>query len=175
MTGYFQTALVDGMMGQGFTPTALQRLYNNDFGYYLHLHGSPLFYDRHGITYKRDRHQLNQMLLDGYDHIVLTHVRHKRSVIGASLVLSTYWNYLNFCLAESEEIIVFGYSGYYDHLNELIAAHAQVKHLVIVEWTGAGRTQQERMQYWSQKLCGQRFHLWRLDNILQFNSWNYIY
>jgi hypothetical protein len=43
MAGYFHTTLVDGMVGNGFSSQALERLYNNTFGYYLHLNGSPCF------------------------------------------------------------------------------------------------------------------------------------
>jgi hypothetical protein len=106
---------------------------------------------------------------------VLTHVRHKRSVIGASTVLSAYWNYLNFSLNESEEIIVFGYSGDDEHLNDVIAAHGQSKHIVIVEWGGLDQTEQQRLWYWSQKFKSNNFHLWHLPNILTFTQWDHTY
>lgn len=175
MAGYFRTTLVDGMVGNGFSSQALERLYNNTFGYYLHLHGSPLFFDHHGLARKRDRHELNPFSPEGSDHIVLTHVRHKRSVIGASMVLSAYWNYLNFSLNESEEIIVFGYSGDDEHLNDVIAAHGQSKHIVIVEWNGLDQTEQQRLWYWSHKFKSKNFHLWRLPNVLTFTQWDQLY
>ncbi|EGH22120.1 MULTISPECIES: SIR2 family protein [Pseudomonas syringae group] len=175
MAGYFHTTLVDGMVANGFSSDALTRLYNNDFGYYLHLHGSPLFFDHHGLARKRDRHQLNPFSPEGSDHIVLTHVRHKRSVIGASTVLSTYWNYLGLSLNESQEIIVFGYSGDDDHLNDVIAAYAQSRHIVIVEWSGVNQTEAQRLAFWSQKFKTGNFHLWRLPNVLTFTQWDHIY
>lgn len=175
MGGYFNTTLVDGMVGAGFSSEALERWYNNTFGYYLHLHGSPLFFDHHGLARKRERHELNPFSPEGSDHIVLTHVNHKRSVIGASVVLSAYWNYLNFSLNESEEIIVFGYSGEDDHLNDLIAAHGQSKHIVIVEWSGIGQAQQQRINYWAQKFKTNNFHLWYLPSVLDFTQWDYRY
>lgn len=175
MAGYFDTVLVDGMVTAGFSSEALVRLYNNNFGYYLHLHGSPLFFDHHGFARKRDRHELNPFSPEGSDHIVLTHVRHKRSTIGASMVLSTYWNYLNISLNESQEIIVFGYSGDDDHLNDVIAAHAQSKHIIIVEWSGLNQTQEQRLEYWSQKFKTVNFHHFYLQNILDFNQWGRIY
>jgi hypothetical protein len=91
------------------------------------------------------------------------------------MVLSTYWNYLNFSLSESEEIIVFGYSGDDEHLNDVIAAYAQSKHIVIVEWNGLGQSQQQRTWYWSQKFKTNNLHHWYLSNILEFNSWDRIY
>lgn len=175
MVDYYRTTLVDGMVTGGFSSDALERKYNNTFGYYLHLHGSPLFFDRDGLARKRDRHQLNPFSPEGSDHIVLTHVRHKRSVIGASMVLSTYWNYLNFCLNESEEIIVFGYSGGDSHLNDVIAAHAQSKRIVIVEWSGLDQTVEQRKWYWSQRFKTNNFRLWYMPNILDFNAWENAY
>jgi hypothetical protein len=175
MADYFNTTLVDGMMGDGFSSEAMARRYGNTFGYYLHLHGSPLFFDHHGIARKRDRHQLNPFSPEGSDHIVLTHVRHKRSVIGASAVLSAYWNYLNFCLNESEEIIVFGYSGDDVHLNDVIAAYAQSRHVVVVEWNGAGTNDQQRHWFWTQKFKTTNLHHWYLPNILAFTNWEYRY
>lgn len=175
MVDYFNTTLVDGMMGDGFSSEAMARRYGNTFGYYLHLHGSPLFFDHHGIARKRERHQLNPFSPEGSDHIVLTHVRHKRSVIGASAVLSAYWNYLSFCLNESEEIIVFGYSGEDVHLNDLIAAYAQSRHVVVVEWNGAGANGQQRHWFWTQKFKTTNLHHWYLPNILAFTNWEYRY
>jgi len=175
MANYFNTSLVDGMVAGGFSSDALERRYGNTYGYYLHLHGSPLFFDHHGLARKRERHELNQFSPEGSDHIVLTHVRHKRSVIGASIVLSTYWNYLNFSLNESEEIIVFGYSGDDDHLNDVIAAYAQSKHIVIVEWNGLDQTKQQREWYWLQKFKTRNFHHCYLPNILDFTEWDHRY
>lgn len=172
MRGYFDTTLVDGMVGGGFSSEALVRRYGNDYGYYLHLHGSPLFYDRHGLACKRERHELNPFSPEGSDHIVLTHVRHKRSVIGASVVLSAYWNYLNLCLNESEEIIVFGYSGDDDHLNDVITAHGQSKHIVVVEWGGLNQAQQQRWTYWSQKFQTTNLHHYYPQSILDFVQWD---
>lgn len=175
MGTYNTTTLVDGMVAAGFSSDALVRLYNNNFGYYLHLHGSPLFFDHHGLARKRDRDELNPYSPEGSDHIVLTHVRHKRSVIGSSMVLSTYWNYLNLSLNESQEIIVFGYSGEDSHLNDVIAAYAQSKHIVIVEWSGIGQTLDQRLDYWARKFKTRNFHLHYLPNILTFTNWGHIY
>lgn len=175
MVDYFRTTLVDGMMGEGFSSEAMARRHGNTFGYYLHLHGSPLFFDHHGIARKRERHQLNPFSPEGSDHIVLTHVRHKRSVIGASAVLSAYWSYLSFCLNESEEIIVFGYSGDDVHLNDVIAAYAQSRHVVVVEWSGAGTNHQQRHWFWTQKFKTTNLHYWYLPNILAFTNWEHRY
>ena len=87
------------------------------------------------------------------------------------MVLSAYWNYLNFCLNESEEIIVFGYSGDDLHLNDVIAAYAQSRRVVVVEWSGSGATEQQRRWFWTQKLKTNNLQHWYLPNILAFNQW----
>lgn len=163
--------LVDGMLDAGFSEDNLVRMYGNRFGYYLHLHGSPLFYDdHHGMARKMTRDQLDMSSARISNHIVLDHVRHKRSVIGSSYVLSTYWDYLSACCHEAQEIIVFGYSGLDTHLNEVLAAYAQSKSVRVVEWQGAG-SPANRERFWRGILKTDEFDLDHLDNILTFSDW----
>lgn len=162
--------LIDGMRDAGFSEENLTRRFGNNFGYYLHLHGSPLFYDRNGVTYKMTRDQLGMLSTRISNHIVLDHVKHKRSVIGSSYVLSTYWDYLLRCCHEAQEIIVFGYSGCDFHLNEALAAYAQSTSIRVVEWSGAGTTQ-NREEFWRKVLKTNEFDLDRLENILTFTNW----
>jgi hypothetical protein len=46
----FSGQLVDGFTSSGFDSSNLVRLYGRNFGYYMHLHGSPLFKDIGGLT-----------------------------------------------------------------------------------------------------------------------------
>ncbi len=161
--------LVDGMLSSGFLPDAMERKFGNNFGYYLHLHGSPLFVNQGAEIKKLSREQLTLERDEASEHIVLTHVKHKPSVIAASYALSTYWDYLQFALSEAEEIILFGYSGLDDHLNVLLRPYLNTKPLRVVEWAGAGE-QQEREQYWSNAL-GQAVSVTRLANITDFTAW----
>lgn len=161
--------LIDGMVDHGFSADNLERLYDRDFGYYLHLHGSPLFINSNGGIKKLPRDQLTLDDKRIGRHIVLTHVKHKPEVIAASDALSTYWGYLRFCIAESNEIILFGYSGLDTHLNVMIRPYLKEKKLTIVEWEGAGDSQ-DRNMYWKQKL-GKAPHLVQLANITEFNDW----
>lgn len=171
MNDGYRGYLVDGMIDGGFGAETLERRYGNDFGYYLHLHGSPLFYDdRRGAARKMTRDMLTMNSAEISNHIVLTHVIHKRSVIGASEVLSTYWDYLNDCCHEAEEIIVFGYSGGDVHLNNVLAAYARTAAIRVVEWRGAG-TQLQREEYWAQILRTEHFNLVRMENVLDFDDW----
>ncbi|TMO35965.1 hypothetical protein CWC26_16915 [Pseudoalteromonas sp. S4488] len=165
----YQGYLVDGMLGGGFSSEAMERMYGNNFGYYLHLHGSPLFVNRNDEIVKLPRHRLSVDRNEASEHIVLTHVKHKPSVIAASSALSTYWDYLRFALSEATEVILFGYSGFDNHLNMLLRPYLNAKALRIVEWSGAGE-QQEREQYWESKL-GQAVAVVRLDNVTEFVDW----
>lgn len=171
MAGGYRGYLVDGMVDSGFAESRLQRRWGNNFGYYLHLHGSPLFYDdRYGVAHKMTRDMLTMSSRAISNHIVLTHVTHKRSVIGASEVLSTYWDYLQDCCHEAQEIIVFGYSGLDTHLNDVLAAYARTAGVRVVEWEGAGG-QEERERYWEHVLRTEHFDLIRMRNVLDFTDW----
>lgn len=168
----YSGSLVDGFWkSSGFNASHLQRQGNNSFGYYMHLHGSPLFRDTiHGWTAKLDRSAFNLSKIFASKHIVLTHIPHKPSVITASGVLSTYWNYLILSLSEVNEIILFGYSGCDTHLNQLLKVHANSKSKKIVEWDGDGQTIQHRQQFWDSEL-GANVTLQRMPDITQFTSW----
>lgn len=161
--------LVDGMLDAGFSPDALERKYDNIFGYYLHLHDSPLFVHNNGRVFKLSRHQLTIDRDEPSEHIVLTHIKRKPSVIAASNVLSTYWDYLQFALFESEEIILFGYSGLDTHLNVLLRPYLTSKALRVVEWSGAGE-QIERERYWESTL-GRAVPVIRMNRIIEFTDW----
>lgn len=158
--------LVDGMLKQGFASKALERKYKNEFGYYLHLHGSPLFVNRPQGAVKLKLEELTLDKNEDSEHIVLTHIKRKPSVIAASHVLSTYWNYLQIALSESEEIILFGYSGLDTHLNLLLRPYCSLKTVRVVEWSG---NLGNRESYW-QGILGQA-EVTRLDNISEFVDW----
>ena len=161
--------LVDGMLSKGFDSEALERMYKKNFGYYLHLHGSPLFVNKNGKVKKLSRDDLTIEGNEVGEHLVLTHVKHKPSVIAASDVLSTYWNYLHFTLREAQEIILFGYAGLDDHLNKVIRPYLNTKALTVVEWSGAGG-KEEREKFWLDKL-GKTRSIKHLDNITDFTQW----
>jgi hypothetical protein len=170
---YQSTCLVDGMINAGFSSGAMERRYANNYGYYLHLHGSPLFVNRDENVQKLHRDKLTLETSEASEHIVLTHVEHKPSVIAASRVLSTYWDYLRFALSEVEEVILFGYSGRDTHLNNLLRPYCVLKQLRVVEWSGAGdAATRDRDNYWKDKLALEnvkKMKVIRLDNITDFN------
>ncbi|WP_323970050.1 DUF4917 family protein [Aeromonas veronii] len=161
--------LVDGMLDQGFSSDALERRFGRTFGYYLHLHGSPLFINRNQEILKLSRNQLTIDVDEASEHIVLTHVKHKPSVIAASRALSTYWDYFQFAISEAEEVILFGYSGLDKHLNLLLRPYLTTKPIRVIEWSGAGQ-QDERDRYWRATL-NRATTVVRLDNITDFTDW----
>lgn len=165
----YEGYLVDGMLNQGFSSEALERKYGKSFGLYLHLHGSPLFVNKDNKTVKLPRWELTADVDEASEHIVLTHVKHKPSVISASHLLSTYWEYLHFALLEAEEIILFGYSGLDEHLNIILRPYFSSKKWCVVEWSGAGE-KSRRKAYWSTTF-GHKATVVSLDNITDFTQW----
>ncbi len=162
----YDGALIDGVLDNGFTPENLERKYGKRFGYYLHLHGSPLFYNRGRSILKFTRAVISGEPDECSRHIVLTHVKHKKSVIAASPILSAYWEYLHFALNESEEVILVGYSGLDIHLNQLIKLQARTQRIRVVEWNGSGHD----LAYWHRQL-GRVDEVVDLPDILSFTDW----
>lgn len=167
MSGY-DGALVDGFLSSGFRAENLERKYSRDFGYYLHLHGSPLFFDRDGSALKFAQRELASATDTISSHIVLTHFRHKTSVITASDVLLAYWLKLVEAVKESSEVVLFGYSGKDQHLNSLLTNSSVA--VRVVEWAGAGG-EDERQRYWSKQIS-REVRVVRLESILDFTDWS---
>ncbi|WP_185759842.1 SIR2 family protein [Vibrio pectenicida] len=159
--------LIDGFWASaGFDEDHLNRHNINRHGWYMHLHGSPLFIRNEKVM------GVSRDFLDPEDesHIVLTCVPHKPLIIDSSHILSSYWRRLDKAFDESDKIILFGYSGDDIHLNERIKLRKEEKELLIVEWSGAGRIDR-RKRDWRRKVGFDRFELVQLDNILDFISW----
>ena len=165
----FNGSLVDGITHAGFNSAHLERKWGNDFGYYLHLHGSPLFKNRNGVINKLSRFELNPRQIEPSSHIVLTHIRHKPAVISSSEILNSYWQHLHFSLSESSEVVLFGYSGLDKHLNDLLSMFSQRLQFKVVEWAGSG-SHQQREVFWNGALR-QGVNLIHFDNILNFEQW----
>lgn len=165
----YNGSLVDGFHDAGFDKENLERRCGNRFGYYLHLHGSPLFVDRRRRTIKLRQFALAEQTDTVSSHIVLTHFEHKIAVISASDVLLSYWQLLAEAIDESEEVILFGYSGADIHLNLMLKSMSEVP-VRVVEWAGSG-DEVNRLRYW-RRLLGRKISLVHLDNILEFSQWN---
>lgn len=170
--------LLDGFVPH-FDPSHLDRWYPLRQSFYLHLHGSPLYYSTNGGVLRKS--QLNALpLIEGHSstHIVLTEVKHKTTVIGSSVILQEYWRRLEEAMKEADSLLLFGYGGGDIHLNNLVAKYFQDKTVEIVERkhseydTGEGK--KNRLSFWKdalgvqEKICA----FW-LGNILEHTRWDY--
>lgn len=164
--------LFDGFDGSKFDRRNMFRP-RGQGAFYMHLHGCPLFADRakskpHRLTEATLR--LNhQSLRNVGRHIVLTHFRHKPTIISSSEILKTYWEFLQIAIEESSEILLFGYSGNDLHLNRLIAQTRDDKNVRVVEWLGSG-TKDQRGKFWREQLGGD-VDLKLMEDVLGFTDW----
>lgn len=168
----YSGCFIDGFLASGFKPENLVRRSPSELGWYLHLHGSPLFIDNKKVT-DIGREYLRP---DSRCHIVLTHFRHKKSVINSSNILSEYWLKFEIAMDESDCIMLFGYSGCDDHLNDLVHSRSNEKLIRIVEWLGVSEENKEifyydRIKYWIKKLRTNNFELIHVGDLLKFSSW----
>lgn len=170
ITDGYSGYLVDGILRTGFNEDHLERRFNNDFGYYLHLHGSPLFYENNRVIHKNNINSLDIDNCYPSKHIVLTHIKHKPSVIANSEILSTYWRYLHLALSEVDEVILFGYSGLDIHLNKLLKMNSKTKFFRVIEWSGTGDID-ERYSFWQNEISN-NLDLEHFNNITNFIDWN---
>lgn len=161
--------LIDGMTNAGFQKDNLYRRNPQNLGWYLHLHGSPLFYDApNGRVRKMPRYRLADRIVES-THLVLTHVRHKQSIIATSSLLTEYWKFLARALKESEEVMLVGYSGYDGHLNSFISRRTNGLNIRIIEWSQA-QPGNDRPRYWERKLKAP-VQVEQYDSILEFTDW----
>lgn len=171
--------LVDGFHVNhgGFHPSHI----TNDLkhrGYYLHLHGSPLFYTdiENGCINKTSCFDLEKNKnIKGHlrEHLILCNTSLKLSRISTSPLLHAYWELFRHALYQSTAIIVFGYSGNDNHVNEEISKINANKKIYVIEHADQDYTDEQRCIFWSQKfkLSENYFNsnnLRRLKSILNF-------
>ncbi len=165
LNGY-RDVLNDGFRAAGFNPDFMNRHRISRQAWYMHLHGSPLYIG-------------NKKLMGGAradlspssnSHIVLTHVRHKPLIISSSNILSEYWQRLGKALGESTRSILVGYSGYDEHLNQLIQSRLRGKKIRIVERTDQ-ETLESRERFWRSRFTKCDVRVTRVENILEFAAW----
>lgn len=159
--------LLDGFWNKtGFDESNLDRWTPAKHGWYLHLHGSPLYVGNRKIT------GAGRDFLDPAEesHIVLAHVEHKPLLIESSHILSAYWRRLEKAFDESERITLFGYSGLDTHLNNRIKLRTE-KEIRVIEWAG-NAAQEEREAFWSDLLSNGHLEVRLFENILDFSDWD---
>jgi hypothetical protein len=136
----------------------------------MHLHGSPLYFTKDEQHKKMKRPDLDEYV--DTPNLVLSHGSMKPMVIENSEILKTYWRVLDEAIEESEELILFGYSGSDEHLNRRIATKHDNKPVLVVEWENDGETDVDRKSYWEEKISNKNIFLIRRKNILDFGVWN---
>lgn len=175
----FDGALIDGFTRTGgFIRENFHLIYGEPKGYLLHLHGTPLYSDAEvevagkmvNRPTKLNREEMRSGKSSGR-HIVLNHSEQKRSIIASSEILSLYWEAFREALAETKEVLLFGYSGFDDHVNHEIAKLARSSKKTIVEWNGISGSARDRQRFWGNRL-GDQVDVIRLDNILDFSGWD---
>lgn len=169
MCNGYDGCLVDGFYRhKGFDHSNLERRFGRDFGWYLHLHGSPLFAERNPPQIVKIAQRDIAGSLHLRKHVVLTHHQFKRYVIQDSIILRSDAEYFRRALRESDHVIGFGYSGGDEHVNEVIRdeRHARDFEVTVVEWEGAGE-RDEQMNFWAERLGG-NVHLSRMQSVLEY-------
>lgn len=171
----FDGNLVDGFTEQlGFSTKNLERKFGKNFGYYLHLHGSPLFLNCDDRIIKLSAGEVANASAEyaksSINHVVLSNIEHKPEMIASSPLLRSYWETLIFCMSEVNQIILFGYSGCDIHLNRMLNQFFNKK-IRIIEWDGENN-KNEREQFWKKTLPNSEVLLEHLTSITSFKSWH---
>jgi hypothetical protein len=164
----FNGNLVDGFTNSGFNEENLERAYDNTFGYYFHLYGSPLYYtNKEGDVYKAKRSEYEYCK---GDHVILCPIHQKHQIIAASKVLRTYWEKIDWCLNCDDVNMVYfiGYRGGDDILNSKfknwLAIDNTNREVIIVEPDNS----EDRISSWKKKIGDKIIHK-PVDSILDFD------
>jgi len=175
----FSGALIDGFTDKdGFSSVNFSHITDTSLGYFLHLHGTPVFaegnFDIGGETISRPtklrREEMRANKSSG-KHIVLNHGKMKPAIIASSPILSLYWERFQEAVLKSQRIVLFGYSGDDHHLNEVIRSLGQGASKTVIEWKNPAQNQRDRRNLWARKLGGEAKVL-RLDDVTSFTSWD---
>jgi len=166
--------LVDGVYDSGFSPENLIPT-KNHFGWYLHLHGSPVFKTENGEIHKCNINSLPQVAIDqhtAHDHLVLGSSSSKPDMISRSSLLEAYFSFFINALSESTRLYLVGYSGLDNHVNLEIKKWATPeKKIFVIEWQESKTTS----DFWKKNLLPDTYinnniiNIHRLANILEYN------
>lgn len=151
----FKGSLADGIADNGFQEGFLYPRFDNNYGCYLHLHGSPLFYTDKDGKIKKNAHDNGAFAPvedDGNErhHIILCHPEQKYELIQHSSLLSIYFNFFKTALEEAENIIIIGYGGMDEHINDAIrnSMKNKSKKIYIVERSDPDISDNEKKKFW---------------------------
>ena len=171
LSGYQDDGLVDGIhnVASGFSPENLLRIYYN-FGWYLHLHGSPVFRTSGTTINKSNLNSLPTNAVENdaaHNHIVLAKTDQKPEIISNSVLLGAYFEFFTYALYESDALYIIGYNGLDKHVNFEIKKWVSTKvnkgvksTIKIIERKDSGHKE----DFWVTQLLPER----RRDNINQY-------
>lgn len=167
----YDSRLIDGVFDTGYMTPNLERKFGNTFGWYLHLHGSPLIYEENGAIKKHNIHRVPVNNRDNnlsHEHIVLSHLKHKPTIIASSKILYDYASYLLQSIIESDHVIVIRYGGGDTYLNELIKRSLKMKgsdtEIEIVQYADDGADEEK----WKIIFGHEQLSIKRYRNILEY-------
>ena len=139
-------------------------------GWFLHLHGSPLFLTQRGLPRKLTRPELRGY--GGFDsaHLVLTNVKYKSSIIEASEILREYWKRFRQCCGSALDVLVIGYGGGDDHLNEAISKTPDATRIRVVERRGKGRDGNALAAEWGERFDKDNVEIILVEDVMDFRG-----
>ncbi|CUH67406.1 hypothetical protein TL5118_02178 [Thalassovita autumnalis] len=164
-----QHLLRDGFLRGKFDFEFHKRLMIEGEGWFLHLHGSPLFIRRGGKDRKITRAELPSHL--GYErtHLVLTDAKSKPGAINSSAILRRYWAELAEILKQPVAVTLFGYGGADLHLNRLISEAHEGATIRVVSRTPDDENSAKA--HWECLFRSRDLEFLFLDNILDLQDW----
>lgn len=140
-------------------------------GWFLHLHGSPLFISRNNQDIKLRRSELSSFKGNERTHLVLTNAKSKPAAIKSSEVLSGYWKILESILTNKVEVTLFGYGGGDLHLNTLIG---QSTECVVRIVNRRSKDEAKAKRRWTRLLNGKKIldeNFFFVDRVTNFRQW----
>lgn len=135
VNSFKDTFLVDGFTDKlGFDKENLSKKYRNIFGWYIHLHGSPLYYTNLKES-RIEKSKINDDLnfnKETRNHIILCDPKQKYEAIQHAILLRTYFDYFERAIEEADKIVIIGYGGDDVHVNEVIKKFAKKKGALLI-------------------------------------------
>lgn len=154
-------------------------------GRYLHLHGSPMFYNDSDRFYSNSdssirkdseengRNAFKPFVIDDKfrPHIVLCHSTQKEPYINRSELLRTYFEYFEKSLIQSD-LLIIGYSGKDLHVNKAIRdlrkKSSEPLIVKVVEYKDPNYQEGQRQLFWEERL-GADVNYEALSSILDYD------
>lgn len=159
--------LLDGFTANGisegpliFDDQWLERKERNlTMGFYIHLHGSPLFIDGEVCIQKLRQSELvesfnNENLRFNKRHLVLAPTRMKPDLIIESPLLDRYWTLFDQALRQTNRVVLLGYGGFDIHVNETLKRWSMTGTKDVDVTVVTRRDSSRGLNFWASKCFG---------------------